>query len=97
MALLNTPQVLSQGGSLSSLKDFVSAVVTHRRARLLFLFDNIMLKCEIHKWCITPICIFSASGHEILARVGGTRFRIAVVSLRCKEGTFQQGVIYQTH
>lgn len=56
-----------------------------------------MLKCEIHQQCITPISIFSASGHEILARVGGTCFRIAVVSLHCKEGTFQQGVIYQTH
>lgn len=56
-----------------------------------------MLKCEIHQQCITPISILSASGHEILARVGGTCFRIAVVSLHCKEGTFQQGVIYQTH
>lgn len=64
--------VLSEGGSLSASKEFVSAVVTHRRARLLFLLENIMLKCEIHQWCITPISIFSASGHEILARVGGT-------------------------
>lgn len=71
--------------------------MTHRGARLLFLFDNIMLKCEIHQHCITPISIFSASGHEILARVGGTCFGIAVVSLHCKEGTFQQGVIYWTH
>lgn len=46
---------------------------------------------------LLPISIFSASGHEILARVGGTCFRIAVVSLDSKEGTFQQGVIYWAH